>query len=690
MRGGGPGFSGRRVGLDESRPHHVSRDEELEAAKSAREASSSARPIDLDEGDYYPGKYTKEPTPEDLAKEQAEANKAFKEAMDRGDASVYFGLSNDRSKGNHELYKDAAGKAESADWRPREYPVRRVDYVQELIENSEEVHDIDARRHKGRRVAMPEEFDFGDGVRYRVIDSGKDKDSWDKEDKRKIRPMGGGGFAEVYELEVVMDNDIAYEEGQDRTLVAKVMMVHKEGDKNFKNQDHRRIAYNDIESLNLVGGLSGVRQYLTPEGDLLYIMVIEKGGGQTAGSALREVGKKRGKYAQSTATGKAALSMFRQLDRAHDLDILHRDIKPANLMVSEDAPEKALLIDWGLAKNVHTEDQTGFVVGSPPFMTSEALRGDQEDTKARDVYGASLTALIACGWARLAATENFMEIRRRSRRGELVVLPNFNNELGRKFLEDLSKPELRLLSFLQEGVRAYDTERERIKYWEEHNILDTKSRIPELEEIVHDMELVEQAEYILGHAEYAQRLRAVLIMKDEAELRKALVEAPYGVGVPLVDEQSKMPYLRNTAKDVADRIESELADIEEHVKELEALRKGEDMPALQSAMDKIARAHSAPVTEGRERLVQEQSLAFEVLMDDWIELVGRLEDSVENVDEVTEKGWILIEVIRPVLSGGTAGDLLMELNHVIRELETELDIAEVEAGEKGAEDAKVA
>jgi len=77
---------------------------------------------------------------------------------------------------------------------------------------------------------------------------------------------------------------------------------------------------------------------------------------------------------QQTAAGLAA---------AHEQTLIHRDIKPANILL-ESGTGKVLLTDFGLARA--TEDakltQTGFVAGTPLYMSPEQARGDTLDHRS--------------------------------------------------------------------------------------------------------------------------------------------------------------------------------------------------------------------------------------------------------------------------------------------------------------------
>jgi serine/threonine-protein kinase len=109
------------------------------------------------------------------------------------------------------------------------------------------------------------------------------------------------------------------------------------------------------------------------------------------GESLRELVKKRGalpvaevvEIAQQVADG---------LDAAHDLGIIHRDLKPDNIFLTRDKRGRLVVkvVDFGIAKlresAMHT--QTGLVLGTPAYMSSEqasGMRSDQLDARS-DIY----------------------------------------------------------------------------------------------------------------------------------------------------------------------------------------------------------------------------------------------------------------------------------------------------------------
>ena len=86
------------------------------------------------------------------------------------------------------------------------------------------------------------------------------------------------------------------------------------------------------------------------------------------------------------------------LQHAHDQGVMHRDLKPENVMlVAEDAGERAVVMDFGLAKEriagteLNRLTATGIVLGTPEFMSPEQIRGKSIDHRS-DIYALGVLA----------------------------------------------------------------------------------------------------------------------------------------------------------------------------------------------------------------------------------------------------------------------------------------------------------
>ena len=87
------------------------------------------------------------------------------------------------------------------------------------------------------------------------------------------------------------------------------------------------------------------------------------------------------------------------LDAAHRLGIIHRDLKPDNVMILDDAGGgvRVKVLDFGIAKVLQSNGesagrtQTGFVIGTPQWMSPEQILGETLDGRS-DVYALGLLA----------------------------------------------------------------------------------------------------------------------------------------------------------------------------------------------------------------------------------------------------------------------------------------------------------
>lgn len=84
------------------------------------------------------------------------------------------------------------------------------------------------------------------------------------------------------------------------------------------------------------------------------------------------------------------------LSAAHALEIIHRDLKPDNIMITRKGAvlDYVKVLDFGIAKTV-TEDnadnltKTGFVLGTPVYMSPEQLLGEKLDPRS-DIYSLAI------------------------------------------------------------------------------------------------------------------------------------------------------------------------------------------------------------------------------------------------------------------------------------------------------------
>lgn len=73
------------------------------------------------------------------------------------------------------------------------------------------------------------------------------------------------------------------------------------------------------------------------------------------------------------------------LEEAHRLGTIHRDLKPGNIMIDKEG--NARIMDFGIARSVHTKGMTGkgVIIGTPEYMSPEQAEAQAVDRRS-DIY----------------------------------------------------------------------------------------------------------------------------------------------------------------------------------------------------------------------------------------------------------------------------------------------------------------
>ena len=190
------------------------------------------------------------------------------------------------------------------------------------------------------------------------------------------RLLGAGGMGSVYlGRDVTLDRPVAIK------VVAAELTTSRVIRERFL-QEARTVARLRHASI--------VDVYTAGEVDGLLYFVMEYCPGESLHALLD-----RDKRFDDERAIVALRDLARALAYAHERGIVHRDVKPDNILFDKETG-RAMLTDFGVAVALTAGEErltgTGFVLGSPRYMSPEQASGERELDGKSDVYSLGLVA----------------------------------------------------------------------------------------------------------------------------------------------------------------------------------------------------------------------------------------------------------------------------------------------------------
>src|SRR5262249_14055400 len=107
------------------------------------------------------------------------------------------------------------------------------------------------------------------------------------------------------------------------------------------------------------------------------------------------------------------LQVAEGLAAAHRQGLIHRDIKPANILL-ENGVERVKITDFGLARAVDDASltQSGYIAGTPQYMSPEQARGERVDHRT-DLFSLGSVLYTLCAGHPPFRAENTMAVLKR-------------------------------------------------------------------------------------------------------------------------------------------------------------------------------------------------------------------------------------------------------------------------------------
>lgn len=173
-----------------------------------------------------------------------------------------------------------------------------------------------------------------------------------------------GGMATVY---------LGRDEKLDRLVAVKVIHSHLSESPEFRDKFFR-----EARLLAKVNHANLVNIFDQGDDQGHAFIVLELVEGITLRQALTDLGR-----LEPDQIHQVARAILSALAGAHSNGIVHRDLKPENVILADDGRIK--VTDFGLARELGTDTDTGSLVGTVAYLAPEVIRRGKTET-ASDIY----------------------------------------------------------------------------------------------------------------------------------------------------------------------------------------------------------------------------------------------------------------------------------------------------------------
>jgi eukaryotic-like serine/threonine-protein kinase len=184
--------------------------------------------------------------------------------------------------------------------------------------------------------------------------------------------VGAGGMARVYSaFDPILRRDVAL----------KVLHSFAQQQADFAGRFRR-----EAQILASLRHPNIVQVYDYGEQDGLSFIVQQLQSGPTLEQELAALAA-HGCLMERTSVEQVLMQLADALDYAHSRKLIHRDLKPSNIIRNERGD--VVVTDFGIAKALSTaltKTQTGWVLGTPAYLSPEQARGSPSLSAASDIY----------------------------------------------------------------------------------------------------------------------------------------------------------------------------------------------------------------------------------------------------------------------------------------------------------------